>query len=243
MVKTAFFVLAISFSWYVVSDVYGKQSTTSPKLLAKPSAPNAELDAIPELTKERIELLRRIAGIFTDRVTDRVTDKDSLSSDISSENNLEFRSTNSEWRSYQSTDKYSGAKEAFASSRWAIPTASGNRTDGNTQVALVASCNDEGEKSVYIKMRPVFPIADSETSVVKGQVGWDSSDPYDATFYYDAELSALRLRAGLEDSLSMIKAGNKVRIHVPWHDGQQADFEFSLKGSSRALKAAFDHCL
>ncbi len=243
MVKSTFFVLAIFFSWYVVNDVYGKQSVESPILLSKPKAYNAEFE-IPELTEERIELLRRIAGLQVAGVTSgRVTDKNGSASVLSSENSAELRSTNAEWRSYQSTDKHSGTREGVASSGWAVPTTPLYPADGEPQVALVASCNDEGEKSVYIKMRPDYPIPVNGRIVVTGQVGWDSSDPYDATFSYDAGLNVLRLQAGLEDSLSMIKAGNKVRIQMPWHDDHQVDFEFSLKGSSRALKSAFDHCL
>lgn len=245
MIKTVFFVLAISFSWYVVNDVYGKPNVASSNLLASPKAHD-----IPELTPERIELLKRIAGMSNTGLTNPVsTIPQSTNLELVSRNKSDsdggVQSTGSEWRSYQGVDKYNGTKEGLASSGWTTVTTSSNKKSGNTQVALVASCDDNGEKSVYIKMLPAYPYTDGtqRVDIVNGQVGWDSSNPYGATFSYDIELNALRLQAGLEDSLSMIKAGNKVRFQVAWHDGHQADFEFSLKGSSRALETAFAYCL
>ena len=90
-------------------------------------------------------------------------------------------------------------------------------------------------------MRRTYSGFEHRRRVVKGQIGWDSSTPYGASFTYDARLNALRLRAGLEDSFSMIKDGNKVTIQMPWNDSQAA-FDFSLKGSSQALNTVFGYC-
>gem|GEM_PF-5499325 len=280
VLRIGFFAVVISFSWYVVDEVYGKTgiplgSSNSPyeelgtpkltveriQLLQRIAAEERlssntqkdELAAIPALTQDRIELLRRIGGIENEDDISKVNssaisgDTDNTIGTLSVDpiytqpvnqpvNKGNPGRTNSEWESYKGIGQSSGAKEGFASSGWT--TLSLDNWPDDIQAALIASCNDEGEKSLYVQMRTTYP--GSET--VRGRVGWDSSNPYRAPFTYDAGLNALRLRSGLEESFSMLKDGNKVTIQVPWHDSRLAAFEFSLKGSSQALKTAFDYC-
>ena len=156
-----------------------------------------------------------------------------------------FNTASAEWNSYLSTDKNNSAKEGFAFSDWTALSPSLDWPDDKIEAALVAGCNDRGEKTLYVRMLSNYPATDTarSTDVVRGQVKWDSSNAYGAPFTYDANLNALRLRSGLEDSLSLIEEGNTVTIQIPWYDGHIAVFEFSLSGSSQALKKAFEYCV
>jgi len=258
VLKIAFFAVVVSFGWYLIDEVYGKQQLMP---LADSNVYKAD-SAIPELTIERIEVLRRIAGMSNENespsVDTSVTPSDTNPSDTSNAitlngasalpsgfekvNNL--RSTDSEWESYQGIDQYNGTKEGFAVSGWTTLSPSNNWSDENIQAALVAGCNDDGERSLHIKMLSSYLGSETDRSenIVNGKIGWDSSKAYGASFTYDGELNALRLRAGLEDTLSMIRDGKKVTIQIPWRDSKQGAFEFSLKGSSQALNSAFDYC-
>ena len=55
MLKMGFFAVVISFGWYLFDEVYVKQQTASH------NTHKEEFTAVPDLTAERIELLRRIA--------------------------------------------------------------------------------------------------------------------------------------------------------------------------------------
>ncbi len=155
-----------------------------------------------------------------------------------------FNTASAEWNSYLGAGKTSNAKEGFAFSGWTILLPSLNWPNDRIRAALVASCNDKGEKSVYVRMLATYPAFETDLRVdtVEGKIGWDSSKPYDAPFTYDAGLNALRLQSGLEDSLSMIRNGNNVTFQIPWRNSHQAVFEFSLNGSSQALSRAFSYC-
>ena len=82
MLKIGFFLVAISFGWYMVEEVYGtqqipeltkersellRQVAMGHRLSSEKQAgfdeDKAELTSNPELTRERIELLQRIGGI------------------------------------------------------------------------------------------------------------------------------------------------------------------------------------
>lgn len=149
------------------------------------------------------------------------------------------------WESYLGIDKKSSAKEGFAFSNWTMLSSSLEWPDEKIEAALVASCNEKGEKSLYVRMLPQYPVdgTDQQLEIVEGEIQWDSSKAYGVPFTYDASVNALYLLAGLEDTLSMIKEGNKVTIQIPWQDGNQAVFEFSLSGSSQALDSAFRYCV
>jgi len=215
----------------------------------------SESGSFPELTQERIALLERIGGLSNnedlptaDTSASETVDLSALSvtaSTVPSELVKNSSSTNSEWENFQQTDQLDGAKEGFAFSGWTAPSPSADGPDDNIQAALVASCNDEGDKSLYVRLLSTYPNSDTVRSaaIVKGQVLWDSSTPYGAPFVYDEELNALRLRSGLDDSFSMLKEGKKVTIQLPWNDEQHTTFEFSLKGSTQAIQSAFDYCL
>ena len=274
MLKLGFFLVAISFGWYMVEEVYGtqqipeltkersellRQVATGQRLSSEKQAgfneDKAELVSNPELTRERIELLQRIGGISKVDEVSSVNTSASVTDDLialpsgvttePTELVKNISSTNSEWASFQRIDQHSRAMEGFAFSGWTTLSPSNNWSDEKIQAALVAGCNDDGARSLYVKLLSAYPGAETtqRPDVVKGQVGWDSSAAYSAPFTYDVGLNALRLLSGLDDSLSQIKAGNKVTIQIPWHNDQQATFEFPLKGSSKALIAAFDYCL
>lgn len=149
-----------------------------------------------------------------------------------------------EWQSYLSVDKNSSLKEGFAFSNWTILSPTLNWPDDKIEAALVASCNDRGEKSLYVRILPKYPATNTQQplDIVNGQIKWDSSYSYGAPFTYDRNLNALQLRSGLEDSFSMIKEGNTVTIRIPWQEDHHAVFEFSLNGSSQALEKAFSYC-
>ena len=322
MLKIVFFVLAISFSWYLVDEVYGKQSAASSTQLANsgtfdkntaavipeltkeriellrriaakgqadsaktiseisanpktdllineaaPHALKAELAARPRLTKERIELLRSIAGLPNEDELPPISSShqtNGTNSLITSSkivaapelvSVLQSRSTNSDWGSHLATDKADGSKQGFAFSGRTSLSPSLNwpdekkpaeqHKDGKIQAALMASCNDKGEKSLYVKMLTAYPLVETDKSVttVEGLVGWDSSVPYAAAFTTDAEMNTLRLQFGLEDTLSMLKDGKKVTLQLPWNQNDlQATFEFSLNGSTAALETVFGYC-
>jgi len=150
-----------------------------------------------------------------------------------------------EWESYLGVDQKGSSREGFAFSNWTDLSPSLNWPDDKIEAALVAGCNDKGEKSLYIRILPRYPARDSENQIelVEGKIQWDSSYSYSAPFTYDESLNALHLRFGLEDTLALINDGNNVTIQIPWYDEHKAVFKFSLTGSSEALKAAFDYCL
>jgi len=245
----------IALGWYMGGEVYGKQQKASLISLADTSTQKQD-PATPELSKERIELLRKIAAIANEdelsamhTSTDDTHTFNSLSSVATKSDEPElvngFKAVNSKWESSQNIDKYTGVKEGLAFSNWTALSTSADRFSEKIQASLVASCNDKGERSLYIRMLSAYPGFETaqRANIVTGQVGWDSSSSYSAPFTYDVRLNALRLRAGIEDSLSMIKDGKKVTIQLPWYNGHQAAFEFSLKGSSQAIDKVFDYCL
>ena len=153
-------------------------------------------------------------------------------------------SASAEWQNYMSVNEDSKLREGFAFSNWTILSPSLNWPDEKIEAALVASCNDQGEKSLYVRILPRYPATSAQLSeqTVTGQVKWDSAYSYGAPFTYDENLNALHLKSGLEDSFSMIKEGNSVTIRLPWRDDHHAVFEFSLDGSSAALEKAFTYC-
>jgi len=241
VLRIGFFAVVISFSWYVVDEVYGKTgiplgSSNSPyeelgtpkltveriQLLQRIAAEERlssntqkdELAAIPALTQDRIELLRRIGGIENEDDISKVN-----SSAISGD-----------------TDNTIGTLSVDPIYTQPVnqPVNKGNPGRTNSEW--------ESYKGIGQSSGAKEGFASSGSETVRGRVGWDSSNPYRAPFTYDAGLNALRLRSGLEESFSMLKDGNKVTIQVPWHDSSLAAFEFSLKGSSQALKTAFDYC-
>ena len=230
----------ISFGWYLADEVYGNSNT--------------EASAAPELTTERIDVLRRIAGMSnenefstvttaleTDSTDDLIT-LDGMSVKPSESGKVNNLSATPEWESFLGVD-HNGSKEGFAFSGWTTLSSNHIWPVEKIQAALVASCSDAGERSVYIRMLSFYPGSENDSvNMVQGQVGWDSSNPYSAPFTYDVGLNALRLRAGIDDSFSLIENGNKVTIQIPWDDSNRAVFEFSLNGSSRALKTALDYC-
>jgi len=248
----AFYAFVILFGWYLAGEVLGEQSY----LESSSTVHTAEYIETPELTKERIDLIKRIAGVSnedqftsvsttvvssdTDNVPTSFNEVVTIPADSRSENTERVRPINSEWEFYNTIDEYSGAKKGSASSNWTILSPSLNWTDDSIQATLTASCNEEGEKSLSLRMLSTYPVSDAGT--VNGLIRWDSSNPYEAPFIYDSELNALRLLSGLDDSLSLIEDGNSVTIQIPWYDDHRAVFEFSLKGSSRAVNAAFDYC-
>ena len=251
MKTIAFLAFVILFSWYLVDEVYSEQ----PKSVANSYPHEVERTETPELTAERIELLRKIAGISNEDVfpsvnAGRSSDAYTLHTSFNGivtiptssrpVNEVLVHSISSEWEANRSINEYSGIKEGSAVSAWTRLSPSLTWTDDSIQAALVAGCNEEGEKSLNLKLLSAYPISD--VSTVKGQVKWDSSSPYHAPFTYNQDLNTLRLQSGLDDSLSLIRAAKKVSIQIPWHDDQQAIFTFSLKGSSRAVNAAFGYC-
>ncbi len=156
-----------------------------------------------------------------------------------------FNTASANWKSYLSIDSESNTKEGFAFTDWTNLSPSDSWADDKIEAALVASCNDKGEKSLYVRLLPTYSNTEIEQRLdtITGQIKWDSSYSYDAPFTYDPDLNALLLLSGLDDSLSMISDGNNVTIRIPWLKGQHAEFNFSLNGSSNALKTAFEHCL
>lgn len=150
-----------------------------------------------------------------------------------------------DWDSYLGVDKNNSAREGFAFSNWTLLSSALDWPDEKIEAALVASCNEQGEKSLYVRMLPQYPADSGEQrlDIVEGEIQWDSSKAYGVPFIYNESLNALYLVAGLEDTLSMIRQGNKVTIQIPWQGGNQAVFEFSLEGSSRALESAFEYCV
>ena len=255
MSNFAFFLAVLAFGWYLSDVVYGEQQSIP---LANSNAHIEQQGSIPELTEERIELLRRIAGLPIEDEASYVsatvktsgtdnsitlTGSSAISSKLDTEINV--RSVNSEWESYQGIDQDSNRKEGFAYSGWTTLSPSHNWSDEKIQASLVVGCSEDGDRSLYVKTLSSYPgsaESDRDTDVVSGLIGWDSSDPYDVPFTYDAGLNALRLRSGIEDSFSLIKAGNKVTIQFPWQEDNQAVFEFSLKGSSVAINDVFHYC-
>ena len=237
-------------------EVPGEPHIDLVRPLAASSTDDFELAAIPGLTEGRIEFLRQISGnspeddlssaiAFASAADNLIKSSNAKTTEPAVPNILNnVPSANSEWAS-QVVNSNSGAKEGIAFSGWTVLSPSADWPGEKIHATLVAGCNGEGERSLYIRTPSPYPGSEAgrRVNTVRGRVGWDSSDPYGAPFSYDAELNALRLKAGVEDSLSMIKDGKKVTIQIPWHDGHEATFEFSLKGSSQALKTAFDHCL
>lgn len=159
-----------------------------------------------------------------------------------------FDTASADWKNYLSVDNQKGVKEGFAFTEWTSLSATVNWPDDKIDAALVASCDDKGDRSLYLRILTQYPfgrIARSNSlrgAFVEGQIQWDSSSAYNVPFSYDTALNALRLQSGLEDSFSLIGEGNKVTIQIPWNSGQQAVFEFSLRGSLKALRTAFDFC-
>jgi len=149
-----------------------------------------------------------------------------------------------EWESYLGVDQKSSSREGFAFSNWTVLSPSLNWPDEKIEAALVAGCNDKGERSLYVRILPNYPTPESSEplTVVNGQIKWDSAYSYNAPFTYDASLNALHLQFGLDDTLALISDGNNVTIQIPWYDEHKAVFTFSLSGSSQALKRAFDYC-
>ena len=115
MFKLAAFVFAISLSWYLFAyEAYGKQAVS----IGNRSEMLQE-SVVPELTKERIELLRRIADTSAREDRSSVgTSHNKTSSQINSINKAvasspgpKKRSTSAtDWNSSHHLDQYSGAK-------------------------------------------------------------------------------------------------------------------------------------
>jgi len=256
MFKIAVFVVVVSLGWYMGGEVYGKQHRSALARVSD-SYVQDQQRATPELTNERIEVLRRIAGISNEaKLSSESISTSGTDALITSSNGVasrpvdsalvsNVRSNNAEWEYSQGINNYTGVKEGLAFSAWTTLSSSVQPAEDKVLASLVASCNDEGERLLYIRMLSAYPGFETAQHVnsVTGQVGWDSSNPYSAPFTYDVRLNALRLKAGIEDSLSMIRDGNNVTIKLPWHEGHQAAFVFSLAGSSQAIDTVFDYCV
>ena len=163
----------------------------------------------------------------------------SSSTATSSRSNTSTRTPQSEpaWNHFTSKDEMTGETQGFASSPRATSTSPMEFPYNGTQAWLGIGCDGKSEWAyVGFTNAPNLNNTDTESgyNVVRTRVRWDEAvqntkftQKWGAAFlHFESDSSAIAKIAGAK----------KVLLELDWHGQRPVYFEFTLKGSSDAIK-------
>ncbi len=178
----------------------------------------------------------------------------SSASSYKSQNNLSESSTKSEpvkvappqkpsWRTSSSKDKMTGKASSYANSPRANPTKMMSFPYSDVSSWMGVGCDGEDEW-VYFGFNNAPNLANDETkdgySLISTRVKWDDEiENVSLTQDWSAKFIHFRNDAS---AIEKIAASNEVLLELQWHGQQGTYFEYSLNGSSKALKKIRSEC-
>lgn len=147
------------------------------------------------------------------------------------------------WNHFTSKDEMTGDTQAFATSPRAASTRPMEFPYAGTQAWLGIGCNGSSEWAyIGFTEAPNLNNTDTESgyNVVRTRVKWDESlentkftQKWGASFlHFESDSSAITRVAG----------ANKVLLELDWHGQRKVYFEFTLNGSSDAIKQMRASC-
>lgn len=177
------------------------------------------------------------------------TSKVSSKSSNSQHNNLSTMSAKKvappkpSWTTSTSKDKMTGKMSAYASSPIAKPIKKMEFPYSDVHAWLGVGCNNENEW-VYIGFNNAPNLANTETeegyNVIRTRIKWDN-EIEGVVLTQDWGASFIHFRND-NSAISKIAASSSALLELQWHGQQSTYFEFSLNGSSGALKEIRGKC-
>lgn len=147
------------------------------------------------------------------------------------------------WTNSTSKDEMTGKLSAYASSPISIPTRKMEFPYGNVHAWLGVGCDGKNEWA-YIGFNSSPNLADTETedgyNIIKTRIKWDNAvENVVLTQNWGASFIHFRNDGA---AISKIATSNSALLELKWHGQQSTYFEFSLNGSSAALKEMRAKC-
>jgi len=147
------------------------------------------------------------------------------------------------WTTSTSKDKMTGKLSSYASSPIAIPSRKMGFPYADVHAWLGVGCN-KNDEWVYVGFNSAPNLANTETkdgyNLIKTRIKWDGAVK-NATLTQDWGASFIHFRNG-NSAISKIVSSKSALLELQWHGEQSAYFEFSLNGSSAALKKIRAKC-
>jgi len=147
------------------------------------------------------------------------------------------------WTTSTSKDKMTGKVSAYASSPIAFPSKKMGFPYANVNAWLGVGCNKKDEW-VYIGFNNSPNLANTQTkdgyNLIQTRIKWDDTIKK-TTLTQEWQSSFIHFRNG-NSAISNIVNSKTALLELQWHGEQGTYFEFSLNGSSAALKKIRAKC-
>ena len=151
------------------------------------------------------------------------------------------------WSTSEFSDRMTGELSAYASSPISFPTETMAFPYGNVSAWLGVGCNKHSEW-VYVKFNSAPNLANTETkdgyNQIFTRIKWDNTiDRLHMRQSWGAR--AIHFDDRVYDDgyiIEKIASSNTALLELQWHGQQSNYFEFSLNGSSKALKKIRSRC-
>lgn len=147
------------------------------------------------------------------------------------------------WTNSTSKDKMTGKLSAYASSPISFPTRKMEFPYGDVHAWLGVGC-DKKKEWVYVGFNSAPNLANTETkdgyNLIETRIKWDGAVK-NVTLTQDWGASFIHFRNG-KSAISRVVSSKIALLELQWHGQQSTYFEFSLNGSSAALKKIRAKC-
>ncbi len=147
------------------------------------------------------------------------------------------------WTTHTSKDKMTGKFSAYATSPRVEPTKRMSFPYGDVTSWIGVGCNSEDEW-VYFGFNKTPNISNDDTkdgfNLITTRVKWNSNvETVELTQSWGADYIHFR---NDRSAISKIAASNTVLLELDWHGQSGVYFEYSLKGSSKAISKIRSQC-
>jgi len=147
------------------------------------------------------------------------------------------------WTTSTSKDKMTGKLSAYANSPISFSTRKMEFPYADVHAWIGVGCDKKNEW-VYVGFNSAPNLANTETkdgyNLIKTRLKWDGVVK-NVTLTQDWGASFIHFRNG-KSAISRIVSSKSALLELQWHGQQSTYFEFSLKGSSAALKKIRAKC-
>ena len=148
-----------------------------------------------------------------------------------------------EWKTTISKDEMTGKFSAYAYSPTAYPSPKMEFPYGDVSSWMAVGCNVES-KWVYFGFSDQPNLTNDETesgyNLITTRIKWNDQVET-TTLSQDWGSKFLRI-INDKSVLTKVAKSNKVLLELQWYGQRAAYFEYSLKGSSKALQEIFNQC-
>jgi len=147
------------------------------------------------------------------------------------------------WTTSTSKDKMTGKVSAYASSPITVPSKKMGFPYADVNAWLGVGCN-KSDEWVYVGFNSAPNLANTETkdgyNLIQTRIKWDGAVK-NTTLTQDWQASFIHFRND-NSAISKIVSLKTALLELQWHGEQSTYFEFSLNGSSAALKKIRAKC-